>query len=216
MEPNPYSPPVAVVSDVNRQTGENKTPWGRAAEFYWAFFWRTALISIGMFIPFFVITIFIKFMLDAWPLLERLVILLGILAVSGFASCLAISWAAQKKFQGYVLRILDSQSPSASSGPVQPDVIPLTRAGRLFAAHLWRYILVVTPVNVALMWLLVGLAALSSPDGMTVLKVQAINLSIGFIVGIWAMREALGVAYRGFHFHWVAAEPESAKSATRI
>jgi hypothetical protein len=128
-----------------------------------------------------------------------------VLVILSFASCCAISWAAQSSFRGYLLRSRDTPTAPGSSQS-WPDVIPLTRAGSLFGAHLWRYVLVVLPVNLALIWLLVGPGALNAHDWVTVLKVQSINLSIGFIVGIWAMREALSVEYSGFQFRWIAAE----------
>jgi hypothetical protein len=67
----------------------------------------------------------------------------------------------------------------------------------------------VIPVNVALIWFLVGRSALTAHDWTTVLKVQSINLSIGFVVGIWAMREALSVVYPAFRFQWIAAGSRS-------
>jgi hypothetical protein len=204
LERNPYSPPSADVRDIKGPITK-KTPWDRAAWFYWAFLWRAALIFAGMGLLFSIIYAFIKLMLDSRPLFEALVRLTCILAIASFASCCAISWAAQSSFRGYLLRSRDAPTaPGASQS--WPDVIPLTRAGRLFIAHLWRYILIVLPINLTLIWLLVGLRALTAHDWVTVLKVQAINNSIGFVVGIWAMREALSVAYPGFQFQWVADE----------
>ena len=206
MERNPYSPPSALVGDVT-DLGAVKTPWGGAAGFYWAFLWRATLISTGLCLPFF-FAIFpvLKLVLDAWPLFEGLLRLACILVIFVIASCLAISWAVQSNFRGYWLRILDSRSASDSSPLSLPDNIPMTRAARLFGAHLWRYVLVVLPVNAALMWLLVGPAALKAGGWVAVLKSQSINLSVGFLVGIWAMREALSVAYPGFTFQWVVAD----------
>lgn len=46
------------------------------------------------------------------------------------------------------------------------------------------------------------LAASSWPR---VLEAQAVNVVVGMLVGIWAMREALSVPYKGFRLEWVAA-----------
>jgi len=205
LERNPYSPPSALVVDTDIQV-RMKTPWTRAAGFYWAFLWRAVLIFSGMVLIFLAIYPLFKIILDAWPLFERLFRLACILSIFAFASCLAIKWATQSSFRGYSLRIFETMSAADSSKSSLPSGITLGRAGRLFGAHMWRYALVVLPINLALIWFFVGFDALNASDGVTVLKVQSINLSIGFIVGIWAMREALNVAYRGFHFQWVSAE----------
>jgi hypothetical protein len=160
----------------------------------------------SMCVPFFAIYPFIKRMLDAWPLYEALIRVACIVVILSFASCFAISWAAQSSFRGYLLRSLDTSSAPGSSQS-WPNAIPLKRALRLFGAHLWRYTLVVLPGNLALMWFLIGPGALTARDWATALKVQSINLSVGFVVGIWAMREALSVAYPGFRFQWVATAP---------
>ena len=207
-----YSPPSTLVVDTDSQA-RMKTPWNRAAGFYWAFLWRTMLIFSGMFLPFFAIYPFIKIILDAWPLYERLFRLACILSMFVFASCLAIRWATQSSFRGCLLRIVETASAADSSKSPSPNGITLGRAGRLFGAHMWRYALVALPINFALIWFFVGLGALNASDGVTVLKVQSINLSIGFIVGIWAMREALSVAYRGFQFRWVPAESSADPNA---
>jgi hypothetical protein len=205
MERNPYAPPTAPVADIKGQAG-TKIPWGRAAVFYWAFVWRAVLVLCGMCLPYLAIYPFFKLILDAWPLFEHLFRLACVLGMFAFASVLAIRWATRSSFRGYQLRILETTGAAGSSQSSLTDGFTLGRAARLFWAHLWRYVLVVLPVNVCLIWFVVGPAALTATDRITVLKVQSINLSIGFIVGIWAMREALGAAYRGFQFHWVAAE----------
>jgi hypothetical protein len=204
LERNPYSPPSAPVRDIN-DLAPKKTSWGRAAWFYWAFMWRTVLIFTGMCLPFLAIYPLIKLMLGTWPLFEALFRLACILVILSLASCFAISWAAQSNFRGYLLRSFDTPTARGSSQS-WPDVIPLTRAGRLFGAYLWRSVLVTLPINLAVIWLLVGPGALTAHDWVTVLKVQAINLSIGSIVAIWAMRVALSLAYPRFQFRWVAAE----------
>lgn len=204
MERNPYSPPSAPVRDINDLPAK-KTPWGRATRFYWAFLWRSVLIFAGMCLPFLAIYPFIKLMLGTWPLFEALFRLACILVILSFGSCLAISWAAQSNFRGYLLRSFDTPT-ARGSREAWPDVIPLRRAGRLFGAYLWRSALVTLPINLTLTWLLIGPRALTADDWVTVVKVQAINLSIGSLVAIWAMRVALTVAYPGFQFRWVAAE----------
>jgi len=181
-----------------------KTPWSRAAAFYWAFLWRTMLIFCGMSLPFFALYGILKIFLDAWPLFEHLFRLACILAEFTFASCFAIQWAAQASFRGNSLRILETTSAADSNQSSSSNGITMGRAGRLFGAHLWRYLLVVVPVNFVLISFVVGTAALLPGEWLTVLKVQSINFSIGFIVGVWAMREALSRAYRGFRFQWIA------------
>jgi hypothetical protein len=159
-----------------------------------------------MCLPFLMIYPFVKLIFDEWPLFERLFRLACVLGMFAFASVLAVKWATQSSFRGYRLRILETASAAGSSQSSLTDGITLGRAARLFWAHLWRYVVVVLPINVSLIWFIVGPAALTATDRMTILKVQSINLSIGFIVGIWAMREALSAAYRGFQYQWVAAE----------
>jgi hypothetical protein len=204
LERNPYSPPSAHVSDEIRLATE-KTPWSRVTAFYWAFLWRTILIFGGMSLPFFSVYPLFKFALNSWPRFEALFRFGCILVMLSLASSFAISWAARSSFGGCVLRTRDTLMARGSSES-WPSVIPYKRAARLFASHLWRYILLLLPVNLALMRLLLGPGAPTSQDPTTILKVQAINLSIGFLVGIWAMREALNVPYPGFQFQWVAAE----------
>jgi hypothetical protein len=152
----------------------------------------------------------LKTLLDAWPLLERLFRLSNLLALMTLAACFAIRWASQSMFRGYILRVPQSSVAADSSEFSPPNGISLGRACRLFGAHIWRYAIVVLPVNFLLGWLFVGTDA--PENWLTVLKVQTINFSVGFVAGIWAMRASLKLAYRGFHFQWVSAQ----SSATPI
>jgi hypothetical protein len=161
-----------------------KTPWGRAAGFYWKFLWRALLIFCGMCLPFLIIYPFIRLILDAWPLLERLIRLACILTMYTFACCFAIQWAVQSSFRGYLLRILDKTRAIDSHASSSSNGIPLGRAGKLFGAHVWRYLLVVVPVNLTLIWYFLGTGSLYDEGWQTALKVQSINLPIGFAVGI--------------------------------
>jgi hypothetical protein len=205
MERNPYSPPSAPLADLYSRT-RTKTPWGRAAEFYWAYLWRTVLIVAGMCIVFLMIYPVLRMIINTWPLFERLFRLACVIGMYAFASCLAIKWAAESNFRGYLLRIVNTTNTADVGNPSSLNGVGLARAGRLFAAHLWRYALVTLPINFALIWFFFGPSALTGGDRATILKVQPINLSVGFIAGVWATREALGAAYRGFQFQWVAAE----------
>jgi hypothetical protein len=205
LERNPYSPPSALVVDIISH-GAVKTPWGRAAGFYWAFLWRAVVAFLGMCIPFAVMYPVVKFILEPWPVFEALFRLACILALFTVASCLAIRWAAESSFRGYLLRILDTTNATDSRQSSLPNGISLGRAGRLYGAHIWRYILVAVPINLALTWYFFGPGALQAHDWVTVLKVQSMTVPSGFIVGVWAMRAALGAPYRDFRFQWIAAE----------
>jgi len=204
LERNPYSPPSALVVDnVGRMI---RTPWRRAAAFYWAFLWRMSLILCGMSVPFLSLYWIPKLFLDGWPVFELLFRLTCIVAEIVFASCFAIQWAARASFRGYSLRILETTNAPASVKSTSPNGITIGRAAKLFGAHLWRYLLVVVPVNVGLIGLLVRIGVLQPQPGgwMAVLKMQAICQSFAFIAGIWAMREALSASFRGFQFRWIA------------
>jgi hypothetical protein len=50
-----------------------KTPWSRSALFYWAFMWRTLALYLGFAVPFIFIYPIVRFFLNDWPLLERVV-----------------------------------------------------------------------------------------------------------------------------------------------
>ena len=58
--------------------------------------------------------------------------------------------------------------------------------------------------------------ALAAHDWVTALKVQAVNLSIGSIVGIWAVRASLSLSYPGFQFRWVVAEVIAERSVIEL
>jgi hypothetical protein len=112
----------------------------------------------------------IRMILDSWPLFERLFRVACVLGIFAFASCLAIKWAAASNFRGYLLRILNTTSAAEVENPSSPNGVGLARAGRLFAAHLWRYALVTIPINFALLWLFFGPSALTAGDRATILK----------------------------------------------
>jgi hypothetical protein len=204
MERNPYSPPSAPVNDL---AGPGmKTPWGRAIAFYWAYCWRAALAATGACLPVVIFFSLLGFALSAWPLFVAPLLIVCVLAALAFASIVALRWATESIFGGYSLRAVDTTDVLGPRLLSSEHGIPLRYAGRLYLSQLWRYLLVQLPVNFTLGWLLVGPGALTARDWSTVLRTQSINLVTGFIVGVWAMRAALRVAYSGFRFQWIAAE----------
>src|SRR5882762_5227313 len=188
---NPYAAPEARVEDTPKL---EKTPWGRAATFYFAFLWRWLILFGGMGFAFSASYGIIKLFLDSWPLAERLIRLAAILALATLASSFAIQWAARATFGNFVIRIMSSEVGKEWGGPAPADLLTLGRAARLFWAHIWRYILVVAPVNVLLTWLFFGRVFVPPSERGFHLAEQAITIPLGIVGGIWAMREALGVS----------------------
>jgi hypothetical protein len=191
------------------------TPWRRATEFYWAFLWRWMAILCGMMVPFIALYGVVKYFLESWPLLERIFRLICLLAFLTLAAGFAIRWAAKSRFRGYALHISQSLTGTTFSAASPPGVIALGQAFRLFGAHVWRYAVVVLPINLMFVWVIES--HITRESWLFTLITQAFNLGIGFVFGIWAMRAALNLKYRGFEIHWINAKstPDPSFSGTQ-
>jgi len=183
------------------------TSWSLATAFYWGYLWRFTLVAIGMCLPFIIIVPILKLAFGQWRLFFLLLLLMCVVAACVLASCIAIKWAAESRFGGCLLQFIHTRRGSEASQTPIDQIIPPAAALKLFLAHVWRYLIAVVPLNLALICLLLGPHALAAADLATNLKVQCIDFPADFVVGIWAMKQALDLTYAGFRFQWVAARP---------
>jgi hypothetical protein len=119
-----------------------------------AFLLRWMAIFCGMMVPFIALYGVVKYFLETWPLLERIFRLSCLLALLTLAAGFAIRWAAKSRFRGYALQIFQSLMVATLSAASPPGVIAIGQAFRLFGAHLWRYAVVVLPINLMFMWVI--------------------------------------------------------------
>jgi hypothetical protein len=202
---NPYAPPTSPIDEAT--ASRFYSPWGRSAAFYWAFLWRAMLLFVGFSVPFYVIYGLIKLLLDQWPLLERLIRLVAVLGLMGLAMSFAIQWAAKSRFGNFLLRAVPNREGPKTTGA--SSELTLGRAARVTASHLWRFALVVAPVNVALMELLLGHILPAELTWRVRIEEYAVTWPPGIVIGVWAMREALSLSYRDFHLQWFTVEEAS-------
>jgi hypothetical protein len=191
-----------------------KTPWGRAAIFYWAFLWRGLLLFAVFSVPFLMLYWIIKLLLDQWPLVERLVRLSIILSMMALGFGFALQWAMTARFSHLMLRIVPRGTTDNETLVASEIRLTLSRALSVLWSSTWRYTLVVVPVNYVLLRLFLGGMPTQPNDWRALLEAQAISIPSSFLIGIWAIREALSLSYRNFQFEWqtppIDAEPITA------
>jgi hypothetical protein len=179
-----------------------ETPWGLASVFYFAFLWRFLFIFFGLILLIFSGYGLVMSHLGLAPLVERLVRVTMTLSIALLASCFAIQWTVRCRFDNRMLRISRSGARPdwCSSTPSLP--LTLGRAARVIWSYTWRLVATGLGVNLALARLL--LDRFSVQPGNWMLAWQAIMVTVSIALGVWAMREALEVSYRGFEFRWCA------------
>jgi hypothetical protein len=182
-----------------------ESPWGLASVFYFAFLWRFLLIFAGLSLLIFSGYGLIVSHLGFAPVTERLTRATVILSVTIVASCFAIQRTARCRFGNRMLRIARSGAGPDWCGSTPGLPLTLGRAARVIWSYSWRLVATSLGVNLALARLL--LDRFSIQPGNWMLAWQAMLPTVSIVLGVWAMREALEVSYRGFEFRWCALQP---------
>ena len=181
-----------------------KTPWTLSAVFYWAFLWRTVVLFLGMGLAMYACYWIIQILLESWPLAERLLRLIIVLGLMTLAMCFALQWCMQARYGDVKLHGEDTTITVAPNGSPSWRKLVLRDALQVVWAHIWRYIVVLVPINVPIQWLLIGPIALQQGEALNLaIGRLAIDTVLGLAVGVWAMREALSVRYRTFRLLWI-------------
>ena len=179
------------------KTRELNTPWGRSIAFYWAFLWRALLLICGMVLVLLLFYGVIQILLESWPLVERLVRLSFLIGIMILAMCFALQWCVQATYGNQQLRTMDLSVEHNPTGALCGRPIALREALQVICAHLWRYIVVLLPINLAFQWLMIRSGVIDSARPFNPVFL-AFSAAFGFCVGVWAMRRAIHVHYRNF------------------
>src|SRR5580693_2181549 len=174
----------------------NTTAWSRLLALYWAFSWRVCVTCLGLIITFYLVAAPIEAAAQIPPRVAGLfdLGLLLVLLLTGW--CLALQWCSRARFGEYQLRVEPGRVVGLRFG----------QAARVVWAQLWRSAVVAIPAYFIAQMLLVPLVLMVLQPPTPVLQWldrELTWLPFSAAIGMWAMREAIGLQYRGFALRWI-------------
>ena len=178
--------------------------WKRTAKFWWAQLWRGMLIALGGSFLLLVPYTAVNLVLTAWPVVERVVRLVVIVAVMVLGFVAGLRWAQKSTFSDFQVRVV--RTPAANPEP-ESTALTLGEALRVWWALSWRSVVIATPINLVVAKLLFGAFMPVPGNFLSAVMHQLATLPVYLPVAIWATRAALTATYRRFHLALVRPEP---------